>query len=346
MKSAILFAVLALCLFAPAARPQGSPLKGRFEPVLAETDVSLHRVTMLPSGRLYACGADGIFLSSADGKEWVDMQIAEDVSLRAMSFPDENRGLLAGRTKTANVLYATRDGGRTFEKLTTDLPEYISDFAFRDSRTGWVVGGSERKKDGFWRFTTDGGRTWNERDSVAFRIPARKLNAIAGFGEQLLVAVGGHVEIALVGESARSLLYQKRKGCVLRSEDAGQSWDVQDAGNPEGTQLMDVEFVDAKNGWVVGDGGFVARTTDGGETWKKLDPGTTRRLLAVEALTATTAFLAGEQGTILSTNDGGERFTTLATGTERDIRDIAAKDERTCFAVGQGGTILRFVREW
>jgi photosystem II stability/assembly factor-like uncharacterized protein len=346
MRSAVPLALLSLFLLAPPARPQGSPLKGRFEPVLAEIDVTLHRVVLFSSGRIHACGVDGMFVSSADGKEWEDVQIAEGVSLRAMAFPDENRGIVAGRTRTGNVLYATRDGGKTFEKLESDLPEFITDFAFRDARTGWVVGGSDRSKDGFWRFTTDGGRTWNERDSVAFRIPARKLNAIAGFGEQLLVAVGGQVELNLVGPSARSLLYQKRRGGVLRSEDAGLSWDVQDAGNPEGSELQDVEFVDAKNGWVVGDGGFAARTTDGGATWKKLDTGTTLRLLAVDALSADTAFIAGERGTILSTNSAGERFTPLATGTERDIRDLAMKDERTGCAVGQGGTILRFVREW
>ena len=348
MRFAAVVPLLLLLLLAapPAALPAGSPLKGRFEEVATDSDVTLHRVILFASGAVRACGADGMVLRSADGKDWQTTQVKEEVSLRAMAFSDENRGIVAGRLKTKNFLFTTRDGGKSFTEIAVDLPAPIAGLAFRDANNGWLVAGSEKTKDGLWRLTTDGGRTWSERDSVAYRLPARKLNEIHGFSADFLVAVGGHVSVNLVGEGARSLLYQRRAGGVLRTLDGGQTWEVQDAGNPEGTELSDVDFIDAKTGYVVGDAGFAARTTDGGQTWKKLPTGVTGRLLAVDAITAESAFFAGEAGTALATNDGGATFNVLATGTEKDLRDVSMKDDKTGYVVGQGGTILRFVREW
>jgi photosystem II stability/assembly factor-like uncharacterized protein len=347
MRPVLLPILLCAVLLPAAAFSAGSPLKGRLESVEPETDVSLFAVTAFPSGTVYACGGDGNFLVSKDGgKTWDLTQVREEATLRVMCFVDEQRGFIAGRVKNENVLFTTRDGGAKFQEIKVDLPAYVTGLVFRDANTGWLVAGSERTRDGLWRITTDGGRTWVPRESVAFGTPARKLNAIAGVGEQVLVAVGSHVQVALVGEAARSLLYQRKRGGVLRSDDGGQTFEVQDPGNADGTELFAVDFFDSKHGFVAGDGGFAASTADGGQTWKILKTGTEVRLLGVDALSAETAVFVGENGTALATNDGGERFIALNTGTEANLRDASFTDERTGFVAGAAGTLLRFVREW
>ena len=50
---------------------------------------------------------------------------------------------------------------------------------------------------------------------------------------------------------------------------------------PQGNILLDVSFTDTDTGTVVSSGGYIFRTTDGGETWVQQQSGTTVDLSAV-----------------------------------------------------------------
>ena len=165
-------------------------------------------------------------------------------------------------------------------------------------------------------------------------------------GEKGLVAVGSHVESGFVGEAARSVLYRHRKGSVLLSTDRGKTWEALDAGNPAGSLLTDVDFLDEKHGCVVGENGFLAKTADGGKTWTTWKTGTTVRLNAVDLVDAITVYAVGEKGTAIGTNDGGKTVVALKTGTAAPLRDCSFTSEQAGFAVGRGGLVLRFVRDY
>src|ERR1043165_2934983 len=45
--------------------------------------------------------------------------------------------------------------------------------------------------------------------------------------------------------------------------------------NTGGHDLNTVYFIDSKRGWVGGDGGFLSRTDDGGQTWLRQNVATT-----------------------------------------------------------------------
>jgi photosystem II stability/assembly factor-like uncharacterized protein len=70
--------------------------------------------------------------------------------------------------------------------------------------------------------------------------------------------------------------------------------------------LLSVSFSDANTGTVVGDGGVILRTTDGGATWRLQPSGTSNSLLGVYFTDATTGTVVGETGTILRTRTGGQ----------------------------------------
>ena len=58
-------------------------------------------------------------------------------------------------------------------------------------------------------------------------------------------------------------------GTILKTSDAGASWQPQDSGTTG--VLRDVHFVDLDNGYVVGDGGIILKTTTGGEKQTSID---------------------------------------------------------------------------
>jgi photosystem II stability/assembly factor-like uncharacterized protein len=344
----ILIVLAATATLTPIAEVQGVPrMSGRFDAVLAETDESLYGLSYFKSKRVVICGSDGMIIRSTDaGVTWNLTQYREGLSFRAMHWVDERMGFVAGRTRIGNVLLKSTDGGDSFRPIKLDVTYPIRDFAFLDKKRGYLVCGSTREKDGAWRMTTDGGETWTVPPGVAWGITGRQLNDIDIVGKRNIWVAGSHVEIALVGDAARSLLYQKRRGGVLHSDDEGESFEVLDAGNPPGTSLWGVSFSDLEHGFVVGDGGFAARTADAGKTWTRLATGTGKRLRAVDAVDATTAYMVGDDGVALGTNDGGESIVTLETKTKKDLRAVSFLDERTGFAVGQTGVVLRFVRTY
>jgi photosystem II stability/assembly factor-like uncharacterized protein len=73
------------------------------------------------------------------------------------------------------------------------------------------------------------------------------LNAITCAGDRL-IAVGPH-------------------GRILLSDDQGKKWTQVSV--PTSVDLVAVHFPSAKKGWVVGHGGIVLHTADGGQTWQK-----------------------------------------------------------------------------
>src|ERR1019366_414977 len=61
------------------------------------------------------------------------------------------------------------------------------------------------------------------------------------------------------------------RGLVLVSDDGGKQW--KQANVPVASDLTDVYFPTAKDGWVVGQDGVVLHTRDGGNTWEKQQDG-------------------------------------------------------------------------
>lgn len=87
--------------------------------------------------------------------------------------------------------------------------------------------------------------------------------------------------------------------------------------------LHAVTFVDATEGWAVGEQGTIWHTIDGGQTWERQKSGTRACLKAVQFLTPYTGFAFGKtelpgslgsQGVILKTENGGLNWTELSVG--------------------------------
>lgn len=110
--------------------------------------------------------------------------------------------------------------------------------------------------------------------------------------------------------------------------------------------LHDVTFSDALHGFIVGEGGFLARTGDGGNTWTwdQLGTATLRDIFMVNSQVG---FIAGDNKTIWRTTDGGTSFgkmqmPSIMVDEEEDFWAIYAFSENDAWALGhRRGTLLR-----
>ena len=105
------------------------------------------------------------------------------------------------------------------------------------------------------------------------------------------------------------------ENALFRSDNAGYNWQrvamparppFRDARpNPDAHLFNDLQFADPPNGWIVGAGGLVLATSDGGITWTKQKSGTQNNLTRVAALNRNAAWIGGSNRTILATGSGG-----------------------------------------
>ena len=85
---------------------------------------------------------------------------------------------------------------------------------------------------------------------------------------------------------------------------------------------------------VVGFGGTIFHTTDGGRIWTSRVSGTTNTLLAVSFSDVRTGIIVGEFGTILRTTDAGSHWALQTSGAADDLQGIAMASAQVATAVG------------
>ena len=136
-------------------------------------------------------------------------------------------------------------------------------------------------------------------------------------------------------------------GVVIRTDDGGETWQLQRVDTAVDQPLFSVHFRDRENGWAVGLWSLVISTHDGGKTWdpvrlppppggKKAD----RNLLKIFANRLGTLFVAAEAGLVLRSYDG-ESWSYLETGYKGSFWTGTVLTNGTILVGGLRGTIYR-----
>ena len=111
--------------------------------------------------------------------------------------------------------------------------------------------------------------------------------------------------------------------------------------------LNDVSFIDGNNGYIVGNGGTILRTSDAGSLWSSQVSGTTRNLLGCSVgADSSHAWAVGvngivAEGNIRVTTDGGASWAKSTSGTTRTLRSVSFVNNSVGWTVGNNGTIRR-----
>ncbi len=141
-------------------------------------------------------------------------------------------------------------------------------------------------------------------------------------------ASGGPWTIWSVGTDAK----------MLESDDSGVTWVTKNTS--KGT-FYAVTYPTRLSGWVVGSGGAVFHTNDGGATWdQQAKDMTSEDLSEVTFVDPNDGWIAGDGGQILHTDDAGATWKPEKTGQDGYLSFVAFVNLQTGWASGSDGVIV------
>lgn len=109
---------------------------------------------------------------------------------------------------------------------------------------------------------------------------------------------------------------------------------------PHGNTMFSVKFVDENTGFVVGGGGTIQYTSDGGQTWEFQEAGTSDGLSKVDFTDLQHGWIVSDAGKILRTTDGGETWNINQFSVNR-LNCVEFVDNNTGWICGNDGLIAR-----
>jgi photosystem II stability/assembly factor-like uncharacterized protein len=242
-------------------------------------------------------------------------------------------------------IYHTTDGGETFEIQSTQYPTIA--IKMLDSVNGY---------SGYSRIymTTDGGKNWIAIDYT----PLLDLDFVTtsqGY------ASGDHGTVfSITPEGATNLNCQSNSTLSgISAPSVNNVWvcggnriyyyngiDFTNQIAPSGT-FNDIHFINNQLGWVVGDGGVIGHTTDGGANWiTQTNPDTSNRsFYKVFFLNASNGWAVGFNGIILHTTNGGNTWTIEGVGlTSAFLRGVYFTSSTNGYVVGNGKTLMKYTQ--
>ena len=108
---------------------------------------------------------------------------------------------------------------------------------------------------------------------------------------------------------------------------------------PEGNTLNDVAVFGDGYAVAVGYLGLILRSTDNGESWSKINSGTTSTLWGVSMAQNGTGWAIGIPGSVLKTTDNGLTWVKQATGNYYSYYTVFTSDGVNCMIGGYPGTV-------
>jgi photosystem II stability/assembly factor-like uncharacterized protein len=240
--------------------------------------------------------------------------------LKSVFFLNQSRGWAVGSKGT---LLITADGGRTWRQDKKFTNDNIRDVHFSDVEHGWLL--CERdpynisaKPPSYFLSTTNGGATWQtvELSDSTDRL-VRFFFTRDGYGYA-------------VGEG----------GALWQMIDDKSSW--KRVVLPVKYLMSAATFLDDLRGVIVGGGGTVLFTNDGGLRWERatFETEPSHRLNSLFFADRENGWAVGASGTIYMTNNGGRSWRHQFSNTDANLSDVFFLSSREGVTVGDKGRIL------
>ena len=300
-------------------------------------------------------GLSGSLARSLDqGLTWTSLQSGGSGVANSLDLVDDKHAWAASDSGSALV---TSDGGVLWERRVVDgflTGEQLADVDFADANTGWAVGNERISR------STDGGLTWQLQyqqiggpgDAVFAVDPLTAFVVGDKTPDSVLRTTDGGLTWSAVSPpqgNFRDVFFLDGStgwvagSHVYRTNDGGQSWSLQYTAS--GAPVEAIEFADPQNGWLVGPGGLVLRTGNGGLSWVAQNAGapSNATLLDVSVVDANTAWVGGWSGFLAYTTNRGITWTqeTVPGAANASFRGVAFIDAERGWVGGSGGVWRR-----
>lgn len=297
-------------------------------------------------------GGGGGGLPPASCSSWERKADVPAVDYHDLDWLDADRAFAVGATGTA---ISTGDGGKTWVKVEVGTKENLRTVDFApgaDADHGWIVGGipvdSTTSAGTTIRRTDDGGKTWKGQSS-GINFPPTRVKALDAKRGWIVWGLGKfHPD-----------------GHWNRTVDGGSKWQMGDGDfYRPGRALMDIFFVDDKEGWAVGSNstvmitiggkpletpiagkgklGGIVHTKDGGLTWElqKTEITALNYFMGVYFVDPGRGWIVDDAGNIFGTEDSGAAWTKQTSGVSTTLRGLYFGDASVGWVVGDKGVIL------
>ena len=270
------------------------------------------------SGKGWAVGHYGvIYKTENNGISW--SQILSGTITRysgdlitSVFMINANIGWATGSRKGTNpylIILKTTNGGKNWEtnfEFNVNADPYNHKIYFLNENTGWVSNYNRQLYK-----TTDGGVNWVSNSAAVDEIFF--INQDIGWKAKVNPNPTG----------------------ISKTTDGGMSW-VQKSS----VSSRSIYFSDINNGWAVGAGGIILKSTDIGESWISKTSGTALDLNSVRFYDSNAGICVGNSGTVLLSTDGGENWGPKTVGTTATLNSIAITNMTTSWIAGSEGTML------
>ena len=294
-----------------------------------EDDANLRDVQFVGGKVGWAVGDRGVVWRTTDGGvTWKFLKTPVDCSLNSVCFLTDRVGWIVGGGTTAytrlafGIVLSTSDGGDTWQQVATGQLPRLHAVKFFDLTHGIAVGDATSEFSTGLLMTEDGGKTWQPIPGLrqtgwrtaCFLMP--EVGAVAGQQGKAALVGGGR------------LLQPRLRNLGLRG-------------------LRDVEIRRDDTGWLVGDGGLVRYTDNGGVVWqepKNSLPEGTAEIFDFRAVDCRgqKAWIAGEPGSIIwHTPDGGQSWIKQHTKQTQPINALWFVSDAVGYAAGDLGLLLK-----
>ncbi len=332
-KSMITTAVSVMLTFGVASSVAAEPmvnhkdrLEQRYSVMSRKAHKSLLTDVAVVGNKLVVVGERGhILISKDNGLTWKQAKVPTQNLLTGVFFTDEDHGWAVGHE---GVILHSNDGGATWtvqfaypydpdEPLDDDgapprSGQPMLDVWFKNNKEGFVIGAY-----GYFLYTDDGGKTWQDWSKKVDNIDGWHLNAITSPDNQLFYIAG-------------------EAGMLFRSTDGGMTWESLDSPY-EGSYFGAMMGIKKDQALIFGLQGHIFKTDDRGETWHEVKTGNHNGLMAGTRIGYRGIVLVGNGGVILSSDDGGDTFTVQTTEDRQSLVGIGTTRQNKLIMVGASG---------
>ena len=250
-----------------------------------------------------------VFIDQIASAQWSSVSPAGPAQWFSIYCTDASTAYVAGYQ---GKMKKTSNGGDTWDSLATGMNVDIKGVQFPTSSTGYAVGGTSLIK------TTDGGTTWTLWTNNPF--------GTLGYYTGVYFTDANHgIVIGYFGST----------GLIIQTTDGGGTWTVISQPYFYG-KVNGVYFVNSSVGFMVGSGGSIAKTTDGGVTLSLQDSignGSTA-FNAVHFSSVNVGYCVGDAGAMYKTSDGGSNWVALSPNTTANLSSVYFTDDNKGWAVG------------